>query len=1316
MNYYYYQVKGGNEKWRPLPETKLDMLEDAMFCTILSVDNPVTETSPKEAFDALKYRGPLYFDMDDHMAPGSTAKHTVELVNKLSDLGVLPTMLQIYTSGGKGFHVLVPEECFLAKPPKAGFANLPATYKEMAFELSVQSMDFRVYTACRGRMFRRPNILRPNGLYKVQISWDELQAIADSDDAEGMYKSISSAPRKSLDVESDMPELSSELLALFDLSRAKVSKRRSSKSKRSKITLPDKLPSLEALLRGEGIKESTGFHELAFQVALTAHAKGMSREELLESSTGLCENHQSDGDRYNSPGKRRAELARMWDYMLDNPCYEYSGKAVANLLTHNAPDLRGYDVDADELDLEVPEPNEKGQYDHAGLMLTRRGAFVPTEEGPRQISGLAFDNVTELVSVDNNQVTVMEADVVIAGKTRGRAIFDLDTFNSSTRLNSMYMKYGQSFAGNDVQARGTFLRMVERAQKGDRRMYCVSREGLDVISIPFHEDEDLRTPFLVWSDPLEVSPEQRVKDKGLQFKFVGFPKERGSFECDLSMAPSLSQWLKEPGNDLVFREVLTAVMACQKPEYIGKLVGWMIACHYRMLFHKLIGQFPLMHINGAAGAGKCLRRGTLVIKADGTSEKIENIVVGDKLLGPDGGVRNVLELGRGRETMYKVTPVKGDPYYVNASHILSLKRSYGKSACKLSDGTVVPKEQQILNVNVRVFADSTAATQKYFKGYRAEAVEFHREQAVLPVDPYWLGAWLGDGSAGDVTITKPEGTKLVAWLHDYAESLGMDCVKYSHVDRCPGWAIVTKERSRRGVNLLRHYLKRVQYSGKHIPQEYKLASVEDRLKLIAGLLDSDGSLSNGGYDWISRCPKLAEDLVWVCRSVGLAAYMVPCTKGIKSTGFSGTYYRVSISGDCERIPCLDKKAPPRKQIKNHLVTGLTFQELEEEDYYGVVIDGDHLFLLGDFTVTHNTQTTKALTYFHYYNTEPKMMSPSSTIFAFQYAAAGSASIPLLLDEYKPQDMRTGDHERYKLLLRDAYNCRQLEKGGGTRDNKDYRAVHETNLSAPIAYIAEAAESESAVIERSILLTMVKPPAVQAQAYSKNYHTMYSNRHVLSMIGKYIAAGIVRNSGVDQLRAEFMPVFDDAKYAMMLRPGEVASLDNQDRASAKERTVFNYAVAKFGLQKLRNLAVNALGDEQFGVDVFDPALATSFEVSSAVSANTIPEWLKVLNHFAHMTQVDPALDYFLVAGKDFAYVNYGGRDCIELYTISCYYKYRSYCNSSRTKPLFPSQEAFKHSLDNLPATVASGVTVSLSTPGGSHLLDLAELRASGFQAP
>ena len=49
-----------------------------------------------------------------------------------------------------------------------------------------------------------------------------------------------------------------------------------------------------------------------------------------------------------------------------------------------------------------------------------------------------------------------------------------------------------------------------------------------------------------------------------------------------------------------------------------------------------------------------------------------------------------------------------------------------------------------------------------------------------------------------------------------------------------------------------------------------------------------------------------------------------------------------------------KQAFKREQIKDVLTTGFTLEKEEEDDYYGVVLDGDHLFLLGDFTVVHNT--------------------------------------------------------------------------------------------------------------------------------------------------------------------------------------------------------------------------------------------------------------------------------------------------------------------------------------------------------------------------
>ena len=51
-----------------------------------------------------------------------------------------------------------------------------------------------------------------------------------------------------------------------------------------------------------------------------------------------------------------------------------------------------------------------------------------------------------------------------------------------------------------------------------------------------------------------------------------------------------------------------------------------------------------------------------------------------------------------------------------------------------------------------------------------------------------------------------------------------------------------------------------------------------------------------------------------------------------------------------------KQARPRKQVKNHLCTGFNINYLDKGDYYGFTLDGNGRFLLGDFTITHNTHT------------------------------------------------------------------------------------------------------------------------------------------------------------------------------------------------------------------------------------------------------------------------------------------------------------------------------------------------------------------------
>lgn len=84
------------------------------------------------------------------------------------------------------------------------------------------------------------------------------------------------------------------------------------------------------------------------------------------------------------------------------------------------------------------------------------------------------------------------------------------------------------------------------------------------------------------------------------------------------------------------------------------------------------------------GKGKCLGKDTPILMYDGSIEMVQDICVGDVIMGDDSTPRNVLTLARGKEQMYKVIPKSGVPYIVNESHILSLKYRYTKTVVDMS--------------------------------------------------------------------------------------------------------------------------------------------------------------------------------------------------------------------------------------------------------------------------------------------------------------------------------------------------------------------------------------------------------------------------------------------------------------------------------------------------------------------------------------------------------------------------------------------------------------------------------------------------------
>ncbi|MCD8190697.1 MAG: DNA methylase N-4 [Clostridiales bacterium] len=114
-------------------------------------------------------------------------------------------------------------------------------------------------------------------------------------------------------------------------------------------------------------------------------------------------------------------------------------------------------------------------------------------------------------------------------------------------------------------------------------------------------------------------------------------------------------------------------------------------------------------------------------------------------------------------------------------------------------------------------------------------------------------------------------------------------------------------------------------------------------------MDTDGFLIDKCYEIATVFPGLGEDIIFLCRSLGLSV-----SHGVKVVD-GKEYQRIFISGNTGEIPCITrKKAGQRKQIKNPLRYGLDIEYIGKGEYYGFLIDGNHLYMLADFTVTHNT--------------------------------------------------------------------------------------------------------------------------------------------------------------------------------------------------------------------------------------------------------------------------------------------------------------------------------------------------------------------------
>ncbi|TWP45440.1 DEAD/DEAH box helicase [Lentzea tibetensis] len=359
------------------------------------------------------------------------------------------------------------------------------------------------------------------------------------------------------------------------------------------------------------------------------------------------------------------------------------------------------------------------------------------------------------------------------------------------------------------------------------------------------------------------------------------------------------------------------------------------------------GTHPMNRLlQGEVGSGKAQPLDAKVLTPTGF-KLMGDVQVGDEIIAADGDVTVVTGVfPQGERDVYRMVLSDGRSVECDLEHLwavnTTVRRNRGNPLKVLSTREI---RDDLVTAN--------GASKWHLPVVAAPELDCVAEQAI---DPYLLGLLLGDGSLlnGRVVFTTADPELLVAAMA--ALPKGTHLAKSAH--RPHDWYV---NGCRRGTNPLLAALRQLgayghQAEDKYVPERYLVAPVKDRLALLQGLLDTDGTInSKCGSDvsFLSASPALADNIAWLAESLGGTGRVRPVTKA------GNTYHQVSL-----RLP--NQFPPFRLKRKADLVRERTKYEKPVRAIRAVEFVGrkpvqcisiahkDQLYVTDHFVVTHNT--------------------------------------------------------------------------------------------------------------------------------------------------------------------------------------------------------------------------------------------------------------------------------------------------------------------------------------------------------------------------
>lgn len=418
---------------------------------------------------------------------------------------------------------------------------------------------------------------------------------------------------------------------------------------------------------------------------------------------------------------------------------------------------------------------------------------------------------------------------------------------------------------------------------------------------------------------------------------------------NVDFMPKYTEILSEGVEEILRCNNLTYFITSVLPDF---QLGW-----HHIEWGDLVHHHNKLCIEAARDHGKCEAVGTKVRMYNGIIKNVEDLKVGDLLMGVDSKPRRVIALHRGfDDNMFRIDQSKGDSYTVNSKHICTMIK-IGKRGKNLDE-----HEKHIVDVDIpTLLSYSNNFLSERIRGFK---VAWEAPERKVLIEPYFLGYWLGDGNSNNKKITT-EDVEVVKYLEEYADRLGMTTSRKGLLTNIRRKVISCKTKNKLNLFLKAYNL----IYNKHIPNVYIHNSRRVRLELLAGLLDSDGDLWCNGYHFGNINKRLVEDVKNLADSLGFRTYISGGKKYHKQLKRVYDWWGVSISGKIDEIPV---KIPRKKVeydwgnktlnkdwgtidgITPSVVSSIKITDVGRGEYVSITTDGDHRFLLADGTVTHNS--------------------------------------------------------------------------------------------------------------------------------------------------------------------------------------------------------------------------------------------------------------------------------------------------------------------------------------------------------------------------